>query len=314
MSFGNVCSICGKEARVVGIGPMDQYHNVDCETCGSYSISDVARDFLFEDKNILEHKVKISSYLRGRNIKHLDKIAVVVQDMSGQPVPRVTVAEIVKSFPERLADRIDKALLNLATMSKFAGDKVRLDQKDYPVFYPDSSELNATFFVMEQLISGDLVKGFQGFSTELIVASKGWNRVAELQRTEKKDVKQGFVAMWFDKSMDLVWENAIEKAIRDAGFFPRRVDNKEHNNKICDEIIAEIRRSKFVVCDFTGQRGGVYFEAGFALGLDIPVIWTCKSDEVDKLHFDTRQYNHIVWDNEADLYTKLLNRVKATIY
>jgi hypothetical protein len=42
-----------------------------------------------------------------------------------------------------------------------------------------------------------------------------------------------------------------------------------------------------LVADFTGQRGGVYWEAGFAQGLGIPVIRTCKSDELWKLHFDT---------------------------
>lgn len=314
MSFEDVCPICGNQARVVGVGPIDQYHNVDCGTCGSYSISDVARDFVCEDKNIQQHKVKISSYLRERTIKQLDKITVVVEDKSGQPVPRITVEEIVESFPKKLADRIDRALLNLAALSMFSGDKVKLAEKDYPIFFPDSLRINATFFVMEQLVSENYVKGHQGFSTELIVTSKGWNRVADLQRTDKKDSKQGFVAMWFDSSMDSVWKKAIAKAIVDAGFIPRRIDNKEHNNKICDEIVAEIRKSKFVVCDFTGQRGGVYFEAGFALGLGLPVIWACKSDEVDNLHFDTRQYNHIVWDKEEDLYEKLLNRVKATIF
>ena len=42
-------------------------------------------------------------------------------------------------------------------------------------------------------------------------------------------------------------------------------------NKIDDEIVAEIRRSKFIIADFShgsdGARGGVYFEAGFAHGL-----------------------------------------------
>ena len=40
-----------------------------------------------------------------------------------------------------------------------------------------------------------------------------------------------------------------------------------------DEIIAEIRRSRFLVADFThgeDREGVVYFEAGFALGLAIP--------------------------------------------
>ena len=58
-------------------------------------------------------------------------------------------------------------------------------------------------------------------------------------------------------------------------------------------------------------RGGVYFEAGFALGLSIPVIWTCREDMIKHVHFDTRQFNHIVWTDADDLFTKLKNRIGA---
>ena len=88
-----------------------------------------------------------------------------------------------------------------------------------------------------------------------------------------------------------------------------RIDSKEHSNKIDDEIIAEIRRSRFVVADFTSEedkpRGGVYYEAGFAMGLNIPVIWTCRADMIGNVHFDTRQFNHITWDDPEDLRVKL---------
>jgi nucleoside 2-deoxyribosyltransferase len=100
----------------------------------------------------------------------------------------------------------------------------------------------------------------------------------------------GFIAMWFDKSVDET-HAAMEAAIRNTGHDPLRIDRKEHNNKIDDEIVAAIRRCKFVVADFTGHRGGVYFEAGFAMGLGLPVIWLCQKDELEKIHFDTRQYN-----------------------
>jgi len=63
----------------------------------------------------------------------------------------------------------------------------------------------------------------------------------------------------------------------------------------------------------TGQRGGVYFEAGFALGLGKPVIWTCRSDDMEKLHFDTRQYNHVTWNTPIELKDKLVNRILATL-
>ena len=62
-----------------------------------------------------------------------------------------------------------------------------------------------------------------------------------------------------------------------------------------------------------GARGGVYFEAGLAYGLGLPVIYTCRKDKVFKLHFDTRQYHHIVWEEPADLCRDLKNRIQALI-
>jgi nucleoside 2-deoxyribosyltransferase len=109
------------------------------------------------------------------------------------------------------------------------------------------------------------------------------------------------------------YDNGIDKAIRDSGFDPLRVDRLEHNNKICDVIVAEIRKSAFLVADFTGQRLGVYFEAGFAMGLGIPVIWLCRKDHLESTHFDTRQYNYLVLESESELHEKLLNRINATI-
>lgn len=85
------------------------------------------------------------------------------------------------------------------------------------------------------------------------------------------------------------------------------------SGKEIDQIIAEIRRSKFLIADFTGHRGGVYFEAGFALGLGLPVIWTCRKDNLENLHFDIRQYNFIDWETGEELQERLTNRIQATI-
>jgi nucleoside 2-deoxyribosyltransferase len=91
------------------------------------------------------------------------------------------------------------------------------------------------------------------------------------------------------------------------------VDQVEHVGKIDDEIMVQIRKSRFIVADFTGHRSGVYFEAGFALGLGLPVIWTCRKDELSKLHFDIRQYNCIDWVDAADLRKRLAFRIEAAV-
>ena len=144
----------------------------------------------------------------------------------------------------------------------------------------------------------------------------GYARLAELDGINSGS-KQAFVAMWFHESMNAAYEKGIAPAIREAGYEPLRIDQKDHINKIDDEIIAEIRRSRFLVADFTqgesGARGGVYYEAGFAQGFNIPVIFTCREDVLDKVHFDTRQYNHINWKTLEELQARLARRISAII-
>jgi hypothetical protein len=144
----------------------------------------------------------------------------------------------------------------------------------------------------------------------------GWAEFDKL-RQPLSDSSQAFVAMWFHDSTNDAYDHGILPALRATGYKPIRIDRKEHNNKIDDEIVAEIRRSRFVVADFTCEpknvRGGVYYEAGFAQGIGLPVIWTCKDTSIQDLHFDTRQYAHIVWHAPADLFTQLKNRIGATL-
>ena len=54
-----------------------------------------------------------------------------------------------------------------------------------------------------------------------------------------------------------------------------------------DKVLGDIRLSPFVVADFTEHRNGVYLEAGFARGLGLRVVHTCRKDHMDKAHFDT---------------------------
>lgn len=146
------------------------------------------------------------------------------------------------------------------------------------------------------------------------VTVSGHVRIAE---SANADASQAFVAMWFDDSIESAYDRGIAPAIRDCGFEAKRIDRDPTVDKIDDSIIAEIRRSRFLVADFThgseGARGGVYYEAGFAHGLGIPVIFTCHTDVIDEIHFDTRQYAHIVWNSTSELRGSLRDRILARI-
>lgn len=136
-------------------------------------------------------------------------------------------------------------------------------------------------------------------------------------RTDEGDLSRIFVAMWFDSTMDAAYSNGIRKAIEEAGFTAIRIDQQHYNWRIDDEILSQLRRSYAVVADFThgdaGARGSVYFEAGYALALNKPVILMCREDQIEDLPFNTRQYNHIGWKDPADLYRLLRVRIINTL-
>ncbi len=148
----------------------------------------------------------------------------------------------------------------------------------------------------------------------LVITPNGWEAVERL-REKRTDSRIGFVAMSFQPEFTELYEKGISEGIRLAGYEPLRIDRTEHNNRIDDEILASIKRSRFLVADFTSQRGGMYLEAGYALGLGLRVIWLVRSDELKNVHFDTRQYNFIRWDDGewAALQRALKNRIEVTI-
>lgn len=149
--------------------------------------------------------------------------------------------------------------------------------------------------------------------TNCIITPAGHARIGEL--STRTDSAQAFVAMWFDGSVKHVYDEAIDPAIRCAGYEPYRVDQADFLQPITDQIIAEIRRSRFLVADFThgcnGARGSVYYEAGFAHGLNIPVIFTAREGTTP--HFDTATYPHIFWnpDELPAFQDKLRDRILA---
>ena len=125
--------------------------------------------------------------------------------------------------------------------------------------------------------------------------------------------EKAFVAMWFKEEVKPAYDDGIAPAIVDTGYSPIKLDLEEYSDSIIDRVIAEIKESRFVVADFTGQRGGVYFEAGFARGLGLNVIWTCQRDQIGELHFDVKGFNVIDWVDEKDLRERLFNRIRAVV-
>lgn len=262
---------------------------------------------------------------------------LVEQRLQGNERPVIT-AEIVDYAAGRrklsIQERADRLLRYMASETKVAGQIVNMFvstiASDVPLFHnalnamawSEATSPSEVSYLLRYLVAEGLVRFagkhlgegglvFEGY--EVTVA--GHSRIADQEANIVSH--QAFVAMWFDDSVTDAYEKGIAPAIRECGFEPKRIDQDPAVDKIDDAIIAEIRRSRFLIADFThgkdGARGGVYYEAGYAHGLGIPVIFTCRKDKIDELHFDTRQYAHIVWDSPEELRTRLRDRILARI-
>ena len=235
--------------------------------------------------------------------------------------------EILQQTIKMAEQQKDLSVHNRADrLLQYIGDQIGEIGKHFEYF---SSEISDTaiaawsesvgehevWYLLEYLDKQSWIKSRAKYTHNTLTV-EGYARLEELE-TVNIESSKGFVAMWFDDSTQKAWEEGIKRGIEDAGYEAVRIDQKEHVNKIDDEIIAEIRRSRFVVADFTqgeaGARGGVYYEAGFAHGLDIEVIFTCREDALQNVHFDTRQYNHIVWKTPEELRKGLADRISAVI-
>lgn len=265
---------------------------------------------------------------------------LIDQRMQGVEFPEISesVIEYVKNKqPLPAHERADRLLRYLVQLSSITGEFVTLGTladtpdpfghrslSEGPTFWEamawsESIKASEVQFFLGYLLEKGWVKGQrEGHGMgQFTVTVDGYSHIADV--SVNRDLYQAFVAMWFDDSMKEAYEQGIKPAIENTGYNPFKIDEKPDVDKIDDEIIGEIRRSRFLVADFThgakGARGGVYYEAGFAYGLGIPVVRSCRKDIIDenKLHFDVRQYYHVVWETVDELRDGLEKRIRALI-
>lgn len=304
----STCQICNhlinKEQMPTWINVVP-YDGIDCQRCGKYFITNDAQSFLPNFKD----KYKLSAWIRDMNEK-------------GAEPPKFNL-ENVKKFENSLPDYSPsqkqlKLMQNIERRTEFPGKSIHLiPQDDYPLSWASSED--EIMYYLDNLVDRKLLdlpsKDHQEINNLICIVritAHGWDYLDE--HSKKSAVSdQAFVAMSFSGNIDSAYEKGIKKAIEKAGYQSYKVGDKPHNERIDVKIMAEIKNSRFLVADVTEHKQGVYFEAGYALGLGIPVIWSCRKDDLKTVHFDTRQYNHIVWKDEDQLREELFNFICAII-
>ena len=165
-------------------------------------------------------------------------------------------------------------------------------------------------FLIDKRLIEDARRKYQLTTNAYCLTVEGFNYIDKLNKDFGSNT--GFCAMWFSDpscKSEEAWLNGINLAIEGAGYESVLIKDRDHIAGIMDEVFAQIRCCRFVIADLTGHRPNVYYEAGFAQGLNIPVIFTCQKDDLDKKHFDISHLNILEWDaNDFGNFKKRLEK------
>lgn len=320
-----VCPVCFLGLLDSPQGTTGDYSNVVCPKCGSFRISRTAARMFATSETLgaegSRKRANLSSWLRERCPGDMIGSDFLRRENSSSLGVEYWTTE-VPGFHEKAI----KLLKALAAKTEYAGQRIewRINKHEFEAlaWALNEYELLEYFAYLKSMswISGGVMPSGQLGSKSRFLGKQatilpgGWAKLEEIKKINPSS-EQAFMAMWFDEETKLAWAKGFSLGIKKAHYRPSKIDEKEHSNKIDDEIIAEIRQSKFLVADLTDHRGGVYFEAGFAKGLGLPVIWTCREDYFEKRHFDIRQYNCISWNNDNldGLAEAVKNRILAVV-
>ena len=284
----------------------------ECERCGRFEINRSTESY-FRRGEWAEKSYLISAWIRREN--NSGNIPVV-----GEGVVMKDWIESLKhaGFPETTSEKLDALLFTLANIKGNDYDAaIRTNQPWLiaEIALNDHKQLTGLLHILEEM---GYIESIASHTRK--ITGKGWLRVDELQEI-KIASDSAFIAMWFNETTK-EYRKAVVASVEYCGFKPVILDQEEYSGFIMEQAILQIKQARFVVADFTcepesidengkvraGVRGGVYWEAGMAYGLNRPVIHTCKDSDASKIrrHFDVNQYNTIFWKPE-DLSTSIRN-------
>jgi hypothetical protein len=304
-----VCNTLNAE-RLPGFGDFAKF---DCPRCGSFVLSRTAEIVLEEllaevplRRSLMSHTLRRMQRPGETHLRTINSEDLPTFWRDGRlPTPQQQVDNLILWIGDNQKTPFEDAE---ATGSLISG-----------IIGAATSESNDGWsWLHSQLESENLyrlrdVRGKSG----LRLSMDGWKKYEDLKRV-RADSRLAFMAMKFgEQRVDDVIETCFKPAVARTGFELRKVTDQQPAGLIDDQMRAALLSGRFVIADLTHGSHGAYWEAGFAEGLGLPVIYTCEKSawEGQSTHFDTNHMVTIIWD-ESDLGkagTQLAATIRATL-
>lgn len=304
------CIICYSACtRQHGVGAFARYN---CIRCGAFALSDVAEETLQQLLMEVPSRRSLMSYaIRRTQQANEDRLRVIEnEDLSSfwnvgrLPTPAEQAESLILWIGDNQEAPARFSRTTIPAISAYIGSAVSPSGDREGFDWLHNGLQKDGLYELWDDASGNV-----GFKLTL----NGWSRYAAL-RTTVTESRTVFMAMKFgDPVLNRAVDECFRPAAERAGFRLRVLTDQQPAGLIDDQLRSAILASRFVIADLTHGNQGAYWEAGYAEGLGLPVIYTCEASRwrESKTHFDTNHMVTIVWD-PID-FLKSQNALTATI-
>ena len=297
------CPVCDRPYCET-FGGSGHWSGFDCERCGRFRISGSVID---------ESGIAIRGGLNGLQKAALSHQLRTTSHTDAEPLITSTWLD---EFREKA--RLPSPSAQASTLIRLIGEQFKKTGGNYVVEpatgalvgSPGDAALRRLF---NELVLRSLIIDIgttnrpnrAGSSSTLKIFSlslDGWDRFEKEERGELAAGKYGFIALKFgDAVLDAFLKDVIQPGVK-QGIGYDVVDMRSISKAgIIDNIMrAQIRDSAFVLVDLTHDNAGAYWEAGYAEGLNKPVIYICERTKFDAVqtHFDTNHCTTVKWSED----------------
>lgn len=304
------CPVCGSSST---LDHGEQGLVVNCVRCGQYLLTGDADNSLkaLEPENpqlrsLLSHSIRLRQ--SGTETPVVMKSLVEAVAKEKAPTPAEQRDSLILWIGSNQPSPAHSAKVNIAEVAASVG-----------TFKELTMETESGWNWLHQQIGPERLYIVEpdGANGKFRLTMEGWRRYEEIKRLVQES-RTAFMAMKFgDAQLTKLVDEHFRPAVQQTGFELHLLTDNQAAGLIDNQIRTAIRTAAFVIADLTHGNNGAYFEAGFAEGLGLHVIYTCKADvfHEKKTHFDTNHMVTLLWDPaDASSAEELLkNTIRNTL-
>src|SRR3989304_2425041 len=193
----NKCIVCKREAKIFEDSSISDSLSYDCPNCGVFTVMGRTQSALLnETNNVL---FKLSCLLAEKRVRKGTKILLTdIHEEIKNDLLLMDYQEWLKDFPTSAFEILDRSLLNIAAQIEHPAEQVFVEEEEKELFF--SSDINQLMYVTDQLFKLGYITEMNSTNEWINIETKGWEKIEELKRKPAGNIKQVFVAMWFDTS------------------------------------------------------------------------------------------------------------------